>query len=69
MNHLQRKTGQFLSESFSGDVLHPILSSPTDTLQALDEAFDAAKVVILFVTIEDLNFFCFRMIQDSGLLV
>ena len=44
MNHLQRKTGQFLSESFSGDVLHPILSSPTDTLQALDEAFDAAKV-------------------------
>jgi len=45
MNHLQRKTGQFLSEFFSGDVLHPILSSPTDTLQALDEAFGTTKVV------------------------
>jgi len=45
MNHYQRKTGQILSESFSSDVLHPILSSPTDTLQALEEAvFDVAKV-------------------------
>ena len=44
MNHYQRKIGLNLSEFFSSDVLHPILSCPTDTLQALDEAFDDAKV-------------------------
>lgn len=45
MNHLQRKTGPILSESFSSDVLHSILGSPTDTVvQALNEAFDDAKV-------------------------
>ena len=45
MNHYQRKIGLNLSELFSSDVLHPILSCPTDTLQALDEAvFDDAKV-------------------------
>lgn len=45
MNHSQRKTGPILSESFSSDVLHSILGSPTDTVvQALNEAFDEAKI-------------------------
>ena len=45
MNHYQRKIGLNLSELFSSDVLHPIMTCPTDTLQALDEdVFDDAKV-------------------------
>ena len=37
-NHLQRNFGSSLSENFSGDVIHSILSNPTDTLQALNES-------------------------------
>ena len=45
MNHLHRTYGPNLSDIFSGDVLHSILSSPTDTLQALNEAVnDDAKI-------------------------
>ena len=45
MNHSQQRTGPAVSEFFSSDVLHLILGSPTDTIQALDEAvFDDAKV-------------------------
>ena len=45
MNHSQQRTGPAVSEFFSSDVLHLILGSPTDTIQALDEAvFGDAKV-------------------------
>lgn len=37
-NHHQQRTGPALSESFSGDVPHPIQGSPTDTFLASDEA-------------------------------
>ena len=43
-NHSHRIYGPSLSDIFSSDVLHSILSSPTDTLQALNEAIDATKV-------------------------
>lgn len=36
--HHQRNFGPSLSENFSSDVIHSILSSPTDTLQALNES-------------------------------
>ena len=44
MNHSQRTYGPALSDIFSSDVLHSILSSPTDTLQALNEAVDDTKI-------------------------
>jgi len=44
MNHSQRTYGPALSDIFSSDVLHSILSSPTDTLQALNEAVDVTKI-------------------------
>lgn len=44
MNHSQRKYEPALSDIFSSDVLHSILSSPTDTLQALNEAVDNTNV-------------------------
>ena len=43
-NHLQRNFGSSLSENFSGDVIHSILSNPTDTLQALNESDLSAKI-------------------------
>ena len=43
-NHLQRNFGPSLSENFSSDVIHSILSSPTDTLQALNESDLSAKI-------------------------
>jgi len=43
-NHLQRNFGSSLSENFSGDVIHSILSNPTDTLQALDESDLSTKI-------------------------
>ena len=36
--HHQRNFGPSLSENFSSDVIHSILSIPTDTLQALNES-------------------------------
>ena len=46
MNHCQRTYGPILSDTFSSDVLHSHLSSPTDTLQTLNEAaqLDDAKI-------------------------
>ena len=44
MNYSHRTYGQILSDTFSSNVLHSILSSPTDTFQALNEAFDNAKI-------------------------
>ena len=44
MNYCHRTYGQILSDTFSSNVLHSILSSPTDTLQALNEAVDDAKI-------------------------
>ena len=38
MHHSQQRTGTAVSEFFSSDVLHLILGSPTNTLQALDGA-------------------------------
>ena len=43
-NHHQRNFGSSLSENFSGDVIHSILSNPTDTLQALNESDLSAKI-------------------------
>ena len=43
-NHLQRNFGSSLSENFSGDGIHSILSNPTDTLQALNESDLSAKI-------------------------
>ena len=44
MDYYHRTYGQILSDTFSSNVLHSILSSPTDTLQALNEALDDAKI-------------------------
>ena len=44
MNYHHRTYGPALSDTFSSNVLHSILSSPTDTLQALNEALDDAKI-------------------------
>ena len=44
MDYYHRTYGQILSDTFSSNVLHSILSSPTDTLQALNEAIDDAKI-------------------------
>ena len=44
MNYHHRTYGPTLSDTFSSNVLHSILSSPTDTLQALNEASDDAKI-------------------------
>ena len=44
MNHYHRTYGQILSDTFSSNVLHSILSSPTDTLQALNEALNDTKI-------------------------
>ena len=43
-NHLQRNFGSSQSENFSGDVIHSILSNPTDTLQALNESYLSVKI-------------------------
>lgn len=43
-NRYHRKFGPILSETFSSDVIRSILSSPTDTLQALNESDLTAKI-------------------------
>ena len=43
-NHSQRTYRPILSDTFSSDVPHSILSSLTDTLQALNEANNIAKI-------------------------
>ena len=44
MDYYHRTYGPAPSDTFSSNVLHSILSSPTDTLQALNEALDNAKI-------------------------
>ena len=43
-NRYHRKFGPILSETFSSDVIRSILSSLTDTLQALNESDLTAKI-------------------------
>ena len=43
-NRSHRKFGSILSEIISSDVIHSILSNPTDTLQALNESDLNAKI-------------------------